>query len=62
MVSSAAGTSLLPDIEVVASAANGEEALDLVAGQRPDAILLDLETGSADRPAAIRYARDHDLG
>jgi DNA-binding NarL/FixJ family response regulator len=33
---------LLPDIEVVASAANGEEALEIVAGQRPDAILLDL--------------------
>jgi DNA-binding NarL/FixJ family response regulator len=33
---------LLPDIEVVASAANGEEALEVVAGQRPDAILLDL--------------------
>jgi DNA-binding NarL/FixJ family response regulator len=33
---------LLPDIEVVASAANGEEALELVADQRPDAILLDL--------------------
>ena len=33
---------LLPDIEVVASAANGEEALEIVADQRPDAILLDL--------------------
>jgi DNA-binding NarL/FixJ family response regulator len=33
---------LLPDIEVVASAANGEEALRLVADHSPDAILLDL--------------------
>ncbi len=33
---------LLPDIEVVASAANGEQALEIVADQRPDAILLDL--------------------
>jgi DNA-binding NarL/FixJ family response regulator len=33
---------LLPDIEVVGAAANGAEALDLVAGQKPDAILLDL--------------------
>jgi DNA-binding NarL/FixJ family response regulator len=33
---------LLPDIEVVGSAANGEEALQLVAHTRPDAILLDL--------------------
>ncbi len=33
---------LLPDIEVVGSAANGEEALRLVAKENPDAILLDL--------------------
>jgi DNA-binding NarL/FixJ family response regulator len=33
---------LLPDIEVVGSAANGEQALALVAHERPDAILLDL--------------------
>jgi DNA-binding NarL/FixJ family response regulator len=33
---------LLPDIEVVGSAANGGEAIELVAQYRPDAILLDL--------------------
>jgi DNA-binding NarL/FixJ family response regulator len=33
---------LLPDIEVVASAVNGQEAVDLVAEHQPDAILLDL--------------------
>jgi DNA-binding NarL/FixJ family response regulator len=33
---------LLPDIEVVASAANGQQAIELVAEHRPDAILLDL--------------------
>jgi DNA-binding NarL/FixJ family response regulator len=33
---------LLPDIDVVGSAANGEQALQLVARERPDAILLDL--------------------
>jgi DNA-binding NarL/FixJ family response regulator len=33
---------LMPDIEVVAAAANGQEALALVAQHRPDAILLDL--------------------
>ncbi len=33
---------LLPDIEVVATAANGQEALDRVADTHPDAILLDL--------------------
>jgi DNA-binding NarL/FixJ family response regulator len=33
---------LVPEIEVVASAANGAEALQLVADKSPDAILLDL--------------------
>jgi DNA-binding NarL/FixJ family response regulator len=33
---------LLPGIEVVASAADGRQAIDLVAQHRPDAILLDL--------------------
>ena len=33
---------LLPDIEVVGAAANGAEALNQVAEQQPDAILLDL--------------------
>jgi DNA-binding NarL/FixJ family response regulator len=33
---------LLPDIDVIAAAANGREAIDLVATHRPDAILLDL--------------------
>jgi DNA-binding NarL/FixJ family response regulator len=51
----------LPEIEVVASAANGEEAIQLVAEKSPHAILLD-KTGSANRTAAIRYARDHHLG
>ena len=33
---------LLPDIDVVGSAANGQQALEQVAAHRPDAILLDL--------------------
>jgi DNA-binding NarL/FixJ family response regulator len=33
---------MLPDIEVVASAANGRQAIELVAQHHPDAILLDL--------------------
>ena len=33
---------LLPDIEVVGAAANGQEAIELVAEHQPDAILLDL--------------------
>ncbi|MEY9962648.1 YesN/AraC family two-component response regulator [Streptacidiphilus sp. MAP12-16] len=32
----------LPDIEVVGAAADGREALELVAEHQPDAILLDL--------------------
>ena len=32
----------LPDIEVLGAAADGQEALDLVAAHKPDAILLDL--------------------
>ena len=33
---------LLPDIDVIGSAANGREAIELVARHHPDAILLDL--------------------
>lgn len=33
---------LLPDINVVGAAADGQQALDLVAAEQPDAILLDL--------------------
>jgi DNA-binding NarL/FixJ family response regulator len=33
---------LLPDIDVVAAASDGQQAIDLVAEHRPDAILLDL--------------------
>jgi DNA-binding NarL/FixJ family response regulator len=51
---------LLPDIEVVASAANGEEALRAVAGTHPDAILLDLHMPVLDGiEAARRLSHDH---
>jgi two-component system response regulator DesR len=39
---------LEPDIEVVASAANGEEAVSLALETRPDVCLLDLEMPEAD--------------
>ena len=39
---------LLPDIEVVASAADGRQAIDLVAQHQPDAILLDLRMPAMD--------------
>ena len=45
---------LLPGIEVVASAANGQQALDLVAEHHPDAILLDLHMPGMDGTEAAR--------
>jgi DNA-binding NarL/FixJ family response regulator len=45
---------LLPDIEVVGSAANGQLALEQVAEHRPDAILLDLHMPVLDGIAATR--------
>ncbi len=45
---------LLPDIEVVGSAANGEEALELVADKHPDAILLDLHMPFLDGTETTR--------
>jgi DNA-binding NarL/FixJ family response regulator len=45
---------LLPDIDVVGSAANGQEALEVVAEQRPDAILLDLHMPVLDGIEATR--------
>jgi DNA-binding NarL/FixJ family response regulator len=44
----------LPGIDVVGAAANGEEALALVAGQQPDAILLDLHMPVLDGIGATR--------
>ena len=44
----------LPGIEVVASAADGERALELVAEHGPDAILLDLHMPVLDGIAATR--------
>ena len=44
----------VPDIEVVGAAADGEQALDLVAEHHPDAILLDLRMPVLDGIGAIR--------
>jgi DNA-binding NarL/FixJ family response regulator len=51
---------LLPDIEVVGSAANGEEALRIVAKESPDAILLDLHMPVLDGiDTTARLAQRH---
>ncbi len=44
----------VPDIEVVGAAADGEQALDLVAEHHPDAILHDLHMPVLDGIGAIR--------
>jgi DNA-binding NarL/FixJ family response regulator len=44
----------LPDIDVVGAAADGQQALDLVAKHRPDAILLDLHMPVLDGIGATR--------
>jgi DNA-binding NarL/FixJ family response regulator len=45
---------LLPDIDVIGSAADGEQAIRLVATERPDAILLDLHMPVLDGIQATR--------
>ncbi len=51
---------LLPDIDVVGSAANGEEALRVVATESPDAILLDLHMPVLDGiDTAARLTQRH---
>jgi DNA-binding NarL/FixJ family response regulator len=46
------------DIVVVAEAASGEEALELVADTRPDVLLIDLSAGCADIATALRLLAD----
>ncbi|MFD1044964.1 response regulator transcription factor [Kibdelosporangium lantanae] len=51
---------LLPDITVVAQAANGREALDMVEEHAPDAILLDLHMPVLDGTETTRrLIREH---
>jgi DNA-binding NarL/FixJ family response regulator len=49
---------LLPDIEVVGTASDGEEAIALVERLRPDVVLMDLRMPRCDGVAATRRLRE----
>jgi DNA-binding NarL/FixJ family response regulator len=49
---------LNPDIEVVAEAADGEEALEVIAREKPDVVLLDLRMPRLDGVGVLQQLRE----
>jgi DNA-binding NarL/FixJ family response regulator len=53
---------LLPQVEVVGTAANGEEAVEQATAQRPDVVLMDLRMPRCDGVQATRRLREQSPG